>query len=328
MNKIFPRKLKQGDSVRVIAPSRSLAIIDDECRKNATRCLEAMGLKVSFSKHSSERDIFDSSTIESRIADLHDAFADTNITCVLTVIGGFNSNQLLQYIDWELIKSNPKILCGYSDITALSNAVFTMTGLVTYSGPSYSTFGQRHLNSYTPDHFKKCFFSADPIQIQPSEFWSDYAWWLEQEREEKSVNTGWTVINEGSAHGTILGANLCTFNLLQGTKYFQNLTDSILFLEDDEEVTAVTFDRDLQSLIHQPGFDGVKALVIGRFQRASNIQPEELLQIIKTKRELKNIPIIANVDFGHTEPKITFPIGGTVKISAITDHPTIEILEH
>jgi muramoyltetrapeptide carboxypeptidase LdcA involved in peptidoglycan recycling len=329
MRKIFPKKLKLGDHVRVIAPACSLATIDDECQNNATKQLETMGLQVSFAKYSRECDMFNSSSVESRIADLHEAFADTDVACVLTVRGGYNSNQLLQYIDWELVKTNPKMLCGFSDITVLSNAIFAMTGLVAYSGPNYSTFGQKHINSYTLDYFKKCAFSVDPIQIQPSEFWSDYPWWHEQDREENLVNTGWAVINEGTVCGTILGANLCTLNLLHGTKYFPNLADSILFLEDDDQVSASIFDRDLQSLIHQSDFGGVKALVIGRFQKASKIQFEELFQIIKTKKELENIPVIVNVDFGHTEPKITFPVGGVARVSATTtDHSSIEILEH
>jgi len=136
------------------------------------------------------------------------------------------------------------------------------------------------------------------------------------------------VINEGESEGTILGANLCTFNLLQGTEYFPNLSDSILFLEDDEESKPHAFDRDLQSLIHLPEFGGVRGIVIGRFQKASGMTDAMLKKIIETKSELKNIPVIANVDFGHTDPKITFPVGGEVKITADGDNPKITITKH
>ncbi len=88
-----------------------------------------------------------------------------------------------------------------------------------------------------------------------------------------------------------------------------DIRDSILFLEDDNEAHAGTIDRDLQSLIHQPGFDRVRAIVFGRFQTASNMTQGLITQIVRSKKELSDIPVIANVDFGHTTPMITFPIG-------------------
>ena len=99
---------------------------------------------------------FTSSSIESRIEDFTYAFSDTNVKAIFTAIGGVNSNQLLKYIDWELIKNNPKIFCGFSDITALNNSIFTKTGLVTYSGPFItSTFGQKLHFDDTLDYIKK-----------------------------------------------------------------------------------------------------------------------------------------------------------------------------
>jgi len=94
---------------------------------------------------------------------------------------------------------------------------------------------------------------------------------------------------------------------LQGTEYFPSLANSVLFIEDDEESLPHTFDRDLQSLIHLPDFKNVKGVVIGRFQKASEMPKELLIKIIKTKKELDNLPVIANVDFGHTILKLLFP---------------------
>jgi len=125
-----------------------------------------------------------------------------------------------------------------------------------------------------------------------------------------------------------LGANLCTFNLLQGTEYFPDLKDSILFIEDDDMTLPITFDRDLQSLIHQPGFEKVKGIVIGRFQKKSEMPSDILVKIIKTKKELDNLPIVANVDFGHTSPMITFPIGGEVSLEAANGKINLEIVKH
>lgn len=330
MKIIIPKKLRQGDEVRVIAPARSMAIISDQLKIIANKRFSDLGLKLSFGKNVNKKDAFRSSIIKDRASDLHQAFSDKNVKAIITVIGGFNSNQLLDYIDWQLIKSNPKILCGYSDITILNNAIFQKTGLVTYYGPHYSTFGQELYFDYTLDYFKKCLMQKDSFKIVPSKSWSDDEWYKNQKGRSLVKNTGWKVINSGKAKGISLGGNLCTFNLLQGTSYFPNIKNSILFFEDDElggSYSAVEFDRNLQSVIHQPGFRMVKGIIIGRFQKASEMDLIKIRHIIKSKKELSKIPIIYDVDFGHTDPKITFPIGGKVEIVA-NKLPRIEFLKH
>ena len=328
MTSLFPNKLKKGDRVRVITPARSLSIIDDETREIANNRFQELGLTVSFGKHVEEDDAFHSSSITSRIEDLQDAFADKEIKAIFTVIGGYNSNQFLQYIDWNLIRNNPKILCGFSDITALQNAIFAKTGLVTYSGPHYSTCAQKHHFDYTMDYVRKCLFDDKPFFIEPSSHWSDDEWWVNQEERHLIPNSGWLVINTGNAAGTVIGGNLGTFCLLFGTEYCPSLKDKILFLEDDLETKFYEFDRRLQSLIHQPDFPEVKGIVIGRFQPGSGMTNELLLQIVKTKKELDHLPIIANVDFGHTDPKITWPIGGEVLMRVSHTESVIEIMKH
>lgn len=325
---MIPDKLKVGDEIRVIAPARSLSIINEETRNIATKCLNEMGIKVTYSKNCEEIDEFDSSSIGSRIEDLHNAFLDKNVKAILTVIGGFNSNQLLDYIDYDVIKKNPKILCGYSDITALSNAIYTMTGLVTYAGPHYSTLGMQKGIKYTLEYFIKCLMKEESFIITSSKQWSDEAWFLDQENRTFYKNKGYIVINEGIARGKVIGGNLCTFNLLQGTKFMPDLADKILFIEDDVFSSPETFDRDLQSLIHQPNFINVKGIVIGRFQVDVKMTEEKLIKIIKTKKALNKIPVIAGLDFGHTTPHITFPIGGEVELVASSDNVKITINKH
>jgi len=327
MNKIYPKKLEKGDEIRVIAPSRSMSIISKANGEIADKRLRDLGFNISFGKNVAENDSFHSSSIKSRIADLHEAFLDKKIKAVFAVIGGFNCNQLLRYIDWNIIKNNPKIFIGYSDTTALQNAIFAKTGLVTYSGPAWSTFGQKLHFDYTLEYSKKCLMSDNRFSIEPSENWTDDEWFNDQDKRELIKYDGWLVINKGNASGTLLGANLCTFNLLQGTEYFPDLNNSVLFLEDDDDGSRnAGFDRDLQSLIHQPSFKGVKGIVIGRFQKKSEITKEKLIQIINTKAELKDIPVISNVDFGHTSPIITFPIGGEATVD--TKNNSIIITKH
>ena len=151
MNRIVPAKLNVGDEVRIIAPSRSFNLLSQETIDIATNRLEELGLKVSFGKNI--RNEIDKNyccaSIEDRIEDLHDAFRDKNVKAILTVIGGYNVNQILDYIDYDLIKNNPKIICGFSDITALLNAITAKTGLVTYYGPHYSSFGMKKGFEYT-----------------------------------------------------------------------------------------------------------------------------------------------------------------------------------
>ncbi len=330
MKKIFPEKLKSGDTVRVITPARSLSMswISDELKHEAKIKFQKLGLNLTFAEHVNEIDEFNSSSIESRISDLHEAFRDKSVKLVITVIGGFNSNQLLRYLDYELIKSNPKIVCGYSDITALTNAIYAKTGLVTYSGVHYFSFGDKKGFDYSLDYFKKCLFSAEPFELKPAEAWSDDKWANNQEKRNFVKNEGYWIINEGKAKGTIIGGNQCTLNLLHGTEFMPNIDDSILFLEDDDEAHVATIDRDLQSIIHQPKFDGVKGIVIGRFQPKTGMTKELLTKIIKSKAELKNLPVIANVDFGHTTPIITFPIGGVAEIEVSAGNSFIRIIEH
>jgi muramoyltetrapeptide carboxypeptidase LdcA involved in peptidoglycan recycling len=330
MKKIFPEKLKSNNTVRVITPARSLAMpwINEELKKVAQKRFEELGLNLTFAEHVNDIDDFNSSSIKARVSDLHEAFQDKSVKLVITVIGGFNSNQLLRYLDYDLIKSNPKILCGYSDITALANAIYAKTGLITYSGPHYFSFGDKKGFDYTLDFFKKCLFSQEPFELKPAEMWSDDRWANDQEKRHFVKNEGYWVINEGKARGAIVGGNQCTFNLLHGTEFMPKIEDSILFLEDDDEEHVATIDRDLQSIIHQPGFEKVRGVVIGRFQPKTGMTKELLTKIIKSKIELNNIPVIANVDFGHTMPIITFPIGGVVEIEVSANNSLIRIVEH
>jgi len=327
---MFGRKLKVGDSVRVISPASSLASgwISDELKTIALNNFKQLGLKVSFSENVNELDDFGSSSIQSRIHDIHQAFADKSIKMIITTYGGFNANQLLKYLDYDLIRNNPKLLCGHSDINVLSNAILRKTGLVSYSGPHFTSFGNKLGFDFTLDYFKHCFFSEDIITVFASQKYSDDNWACDQVNRIFVPNEGHCIIHEGHAEGTIIGGNLCTLNLLQGTEYMPALKGSILFLEDDYEVHPGTVDRDLQSLIHLDDFKDVKGIVFGRFQNRTNMTNSLLKKIIKSKRELDHIPVISNVDFGHTTPLISYPIGGKAQLSVDNGKITLNIVNH
>lgn len=317
LNKIFSKKLSRGDQVRVISPARSLSIISPSIRSIALKRLEEMGLKVTFSKHCEERDIFDSSSVESRLEDIHEAFADKEVKAILTTIGGYNSIQLLKGLDYELIKKNPKILCGYSDITTLQNAIFAKTGLVTYSGPHFSTFGCLKGIDYVIDYFQKCLFLGESeVELSGSTSWSDDEWYLDQEMRKFMPNPGYAMLHKGEASGTIIGGNIDSFGVLFGTEYAPSLKNTILFLEDNYPMTAEVFDRHLHSLMLQSDFQYVKGIVLGRFQIDSKVTMEHLQKIVDSKKELSNIPVICGADFGHTLPLFTYPIGGEIRLES------------
>jgi muramoyltetrapeptide carboxypeptidase LdcA involved in peptidoglycan recycling len=327
---IFPEKLERGDEVRVVTPARSIKLpfITQEVQQLAAERLAAMGLKVTFGNHVGALNHFNSSSVEDRVSDLNQAFQDSSVKIILSVIGGFNSNETLPYLDYEKIRKNPKILCGYSDITALSNGIFAKTSLVTYSGPHFFDFGDRKGFDYTGDYFRKCLFSNEPFQVVPSTSWSNDRWANDQATRTFTPNEGPFTISKGEARGTILGGNLVTFQKLSGTPYSPGFANTVLFLEEDNGEDLFTFNGNLTALTLRSDFTEVRGIVIGRFQPESKISRLDLVEVVKNNRALQRIPIIGGLDFGHTAPKITFPVGGTCEIRAEGDSPTLIIEKH
>jgi muramoyltetrapeptide carboxypeptidase LdcA involved in peptidoglycan recycling len=129
-------------------------------------------------------------------------------------------------------------------------------------------------------------------------------------------NEGHWVLRNGHAEGRLVGGNLCTLNLLHGTAWMPDLAGSVVFIEDDRESSIVTFNRDLTSLAQQPGFSSVEAVLIGRFEPHLGMDRDTLAAIVDSKPELDGKPVVANIDFGHTDPILTIPVGGHATIDA------------
>lgn len=312
---VFPPKLRPGDTVRVVAPARSRALVlEHDYRTVIDQRFADLGLRLTYGEHVDERDDFDSSSIAARLADLHAAWSDPAVAAILTVIGGFNSNELLPHLDWKMVGANPKVLCGFSDITALQNAILAKTGQVTYSGPHWSSFGMRDHFDQTLAWFTEALFSDDPMELRPAKTWTDDLWFLDQDRRSVQPNEGWWPLRQGAAAGRIVGGNLCTLNLLQGTPFMPALDGALLFVEDDEVSNVVTFARDLTSLLQVSDAGGITGLVIGRFQQASAMTRSHLDQILERQPVLAGLPVLGNVDFGHTTPVMTLPIGGSAAV--------------
>lgn len=202
----IPRKLRPGDTIRVVAPALSRKFVTEHDHSTLIEArFAAMGLRLTFGDHVDERDDFNSSSVASRVADLHAAFADPGVAGILTVIGGENSNELLPYLDWDLIAANPKVFCGYSDITAVQNAILARTGLVTYSGPHWSSYGMRDHFGQTQQWFEQALLDEGTIDLRPSESWTDDLWFLDQDKRTSRLNDGWWPLRPGQATGRIVG---------------------------------------------------------------------------------------------------------------------------
>lgn len=317
MNTIVPQKLRPGDHIRVISPSRSLSLIHQESRDIAIDKLQQIGLRISYSKNVEESDEFVSSSIASRLEDLHEAFRDPDVNGILTTIGGWNANQILPGIDFELIRQNPKVICGYSDITVLLSAIYSQTGMITYYGPHFSTFGALKGNEYTHAYFRKCTMDSSSFSPEPSRHWSEDAWFMNQESRDFKENPGWEVFSEGEGSGTLIGGHLGTFTLLQGTVNRPSAEKVILFFEEDESNESsleLEFDRCLESVLQQSDLGQVVGLVLGRLRGFVN--KDQIRTIVQRKPQLKGIPVVYGVDFGHTMPMMTIPIGGTASLIA------------
>ena len=309
---MIPARMLPGDEIRVIAPSRSLSIIWPVMYDGAVEYWKERGHHVTFGRRARELEDFMSPSIAAKVDDIHEAFADPNVKMVISCIGGFNCNRILPHLDYDLIARNPKILCGYSDVTALLHAVHAKTGLVTYHGPHFSTFGLDKDRDYSWRAFTDCLMHSDPVQLLPSDAAGEY-----------------TVLQPGCCEGPIIGGNLCTLNLLQGTPYMPELRGKVLFLEDDNvtgEYFCYEFARNLASLLQCEGAQEIVGIVFGRFDESCGMDADVMRRVIRDVVP-ENIPVIFGADFGHVFPMVTFPIGGRVRVEA-GERAVITLLEH
>lgn len=313
MNYIFPKALQKGDEIRIIAPSDSMKRVGGyKANLSAKQKLEKMGFKVTFGKHINECDIADSSSIKSRISDLHNAFQDKNVKAILSVIGGFTSNELLPYINYDLIKNNPKIICGFSDFTAIANAITSKTGLVTFYGPAYASLKMSgKVGAYQDKYFTQMLTTSDNLMLTASKYWQSGPWY-DKDAILHLHNNSWKVYSNGLTKGRTIGGNFDTFGLLMGTDYQPILNNNIILFEFSEDQDWHEVSRHLASILQAS--DNIKALLIGRFPLECNMSEQKLIYILKKFPILKQIPVMYNVNFGHAQPIFTIPIGGEITV--------------
>lgn len=299
--------------------------MDEEQRKRAVTRFEKNGCFVKFGQYIDDCVLESRSSIKNRVEDLHNALEDKDTGYIIAGSGGFHVNELLDHLDYDLIKKASKPIIGFSDITTLQNAVFAKTGLVSYTGPNFSLFGMDKGFDYIESHFFEN-LKQDSFSYMPSDKWSDDEWYFDQEKREFLDNNGPLVISSGDASGILLGGNISSLALLQGTEYMPNIENSVLLAEEDAAASDSTLNimiRQLRGVINSGGKP--KAILLGRFQKTSEIDNHEITEAMKINFGDLNIPIIANIDFGHTTPFFTFPIGAEVNIKADINNNNYEI---
>ena len=304
--------LKKGDEIRIIAPSQSRRPSQKSQYRRAQKRLEGLGFKVSFSTNAESVLNFGTATPEQRASDFNEAYASKNVKAIMAINGGWSANEILPLVDWQIVSSNRKPLIGFSDITVLLNAIYAKTGNVGYLGPNFGTLGYMQSWQYTLSNYEAVLRQASPIYLNRSKEWG-------AKKSEHFKTKTWKVLAMGEAEATLLGGNLGTLYLLQGTEYQPQFDKPFIFaLEDDDEAgkyTAREVSRRFESLLQLPNFrQNLCGLIIGRFQPDSKVSERSVARIVESKK-LNNIPVISGVDFGHTLPMITLPIGGTIKLT-------------
>jgi len=298
--------------IRIIAPADSWKPEKEEFYKSAVNRLQVAGYQVTFAPHVKSVAYLGTASSSERAKDFNEAFSDASVDIIIALHGGFSSNDILPHVDWDIVKNNPKPLVGYSDITVLCNAIFAKTGMKTYLGPNLSTLGLADLWEYTFDSLFEAINHNRPYLLKPSKSYID----------DKQVykTEPWLTVQDGTGEGILLGGNIQTLFLLQGTEFQSSFDEHfILAIEDDslsKEYTLHGFARNIESILQLPNVrQNIRGILIGRFEKNSKVTNESLTKLLVSK-DLLGIPIIANLDFGHTTPMATLPIGGTVKIEA------------
>lgn len=338
MSLTIPKKLNKGDMIGVISPSAGLGPIFPHRIEQAEKNLIKLGFKVKYAKNSLKNDGYVSASAKERADDIHEMFLDNKVRAILATIGGNHSNQVLKYLDFEIIKNNPKIFVGYSDITVLHFAFAVKANLRTYYGPCIiSEFGEYpEILPYTLEYFKKALIETKPIgNIPQSESWTEeFLDWSEKKDQTRArkmnLTRGYEWWKEGVAKGEIFGGAIPSINHLAGTKYWVDLKDKIIFIDIPEKNPGEKFSlSDLDSffadLDNLNVFKDIRGLIIGRPYFYEEEDSRKLKEIVLYYTKDYNYPVLFNANIGHVSPIITISMGASAVLSSELNR--FEILE-
>lgn len=282
MNLIKPKKLEKGDTISIIAPSGGVE--SDENLLRATAYLKSLGYNVKWGKNVLKTNKYLAGTDNERLEDLHNAFKDKGINAIIALRGGYGAIRLINKIDYNLIKQNPKIFAGYSDITGLSAMLLKHSGLITYSAPMINgDFGIKSKDKFTIDNFFKTVATTEKQEIKAQ-----------------------TILKEGKASGITFGGNLATLVSLCGLNFIPN--QKFIFFAEDLNEPVYKLDKMFTQLLNIEEFrKNISGIVFGEFLDIDN---DEWLNSLQKEivQELK-VPAISGLKITHAREKLTIPIG-------------------
>lgn len=301
---ILPSRIKKGDTIGVIAPSSPVVGEKVNELKHAIKIVQQDGFKVKLGEHIYSNSNQYSATASEKAEDINQMFKDKNVKMIWCSNGGENCNTVFDKLDYDMIKQNPKIICGYSDITSITNIITEKTGLVTYSSTNFKTISTDE--TYDSYELAKKMFVKAKMQLG--------------DEEEK-----YKTIQKGIAEGELIGGNLSLIRGMVCGKYSLNFEEKILFIEELGFETDPALASNYLYYMKQNGvFDKIKGLWIGNYEHESGIALEKI--VLDTLEEQYKFPIIKSNNFGHIERKITIPIGTKARID--TDKKVkIELIE-
>ena len=309
--RIKPTRLKKGDTIGLIAPGSA---VTDEKLQKAVSNLERLGFKVHHTKNILAKRGYLAGTDKQRLHDLHFMFNNPKINGIWCIRGGYGCGRLLPKIDYGIIRKNPKPLIGYSDVTALLQAVFCKTGLIGFHGPvAVSEF-----TDYTIQQFQSVLMHPKTsFEIKNA---------VENEKNENPAFQT-KIIHAGKAKGQIAGGNLSLIAALCGTKYQLNAKDKIVFLEDIGE-KPYRIDRMLTQLLQSSNLKEAAGIALGIFDDCE--APEDadslsLMEMFEDRLGHLKIPVIYGLSFGHIDHQLTFPIG--IEAALNTENQLVTLTE-
>ncbi|MGF1878359.1 LD-carboxypeptidase [Photobacterium frigidiphilum] len=321
---LVPKALKVGDKIGYFSPSSPATVFAPKRFERAKSYLESKGFELVAGDLTGKADSYRSGSIQERAEELNTLIRDPSIRCIISTIGGNNSNALLPYIDYESLIRDPKIIIGYSDVTALLLGVYAQTGLVTFYGPALvASFGE--FSPLVDESFQS--FSellCDSLmhyQYTMPSLWTDVKVEWENQTSSKPVyKNEWQFFGSGKVTGRIIGGNLNTMGGVWGSPYMPEIVDGDLLLIEDSLLGIETVERSFSHLKACGVFDRVSAVILGKHElfddKGTNRTPlDVLLEVLNGQ----NIPIFYGFDSCHTHPMLVVPIGVKATIDFDTE---------
>lgn len=313
MQIIKPKKLQKGDTVAIVSPSSAVPKELKGQFNNGVKFLKSLGLKVKIGKNVLGRYFYSSGTVKERLNDIHKAFADKTVKAIIMSIGGNTANNLLDGLDFDLIKKNPKIFLGISDGTTLLNPIFSKTGLITYHGPDLIfTFGLP-MSPSIKENLIKTLFEGKVGQLHPNPAWRGLD---ELNKDEKYK--GWQCVRKGKAKGILIGGNITCLENLDCTEFMPNYKKAILFLEA-YAVSVEKLDMFFTHFYQTRIYSEINGLVLGHFygsHMADKKQDRKVRDMAIEATKNYCFPILEIGEIGHNVENYIMPIGCQVTIDA------------